>query len=53
MSDLERLMTDASLLTMANDEPLNLKVEGSNSNLSINTKIKLAIHESLIQESGK
>jgi len=52
MSDLEMLVTEAALLSMADNEASTDKVEGSNADLSINTRMKLIIHENLIQESG-
>ena len=53
MSDLEKLVTEASLLRFAADDAPNVKFDsGTNPHLSINTRMKLVIHENLIQESG-
>ena len=55
MSDLETILIEASLLpTISGDEP---EAEGLSSNpdvsnLNVISRIKMSIHESLIQESG-
>jgi|APCry1669190288_1035285.scaffolds.fasta_scaffold362788_1 hypothetical protein len=56
MSELEKILIEASLLSTAGDAESNAEVQGSSpgeSNLSIISRMKMTIHENLVQESGK